>query len=83
MRACALWGFQCAYCGDSEGVPVIDHITPLCRGGSNRPANLALACWTCNARKGGRTVEEWMPEEARRVRSRSARIALELFGNTR
>lgn len=30
----------------------LEHLVPLCRGGSNRPDNLALACQTCNKTRG-------------------------------
>jgi 5-methylcytosine-specific restriction endonuclease McrA len=38
----------------------VDHKTPLSRGGSNWPSNLALACMPCNLQKGTKTAEEFM-----------------------
>lgn len=52
-------GHQCAYCGSVDGPFHIDHVHPLCRGGSNAIDNLTVACETCNLSKGGRTVSEW------------------------
>ena len=48
----------CAYCGGRSGRMTIDHVIPLCQGGSNGPHNLVPACGSCNSRKGGRTPEE-------------------------
>ncbi|PWT75217.1 MAG: HNH endonuclease [Chloroflexi bacterium] len=50
---------QCAYCGTS-GVPLeVEHIVPTARGGSDRVANLTIACHACNQRKGHQTAEEF------------------------
>jgi hypothetical protein len=37
----------------------IEHLTPKGSGGSDRVSNLALACESCNAAKGNRTVEHY------------------------
>lgn len=51
---------RCYYCGDAlAGVFVVDHKTPLSRGGSNWPSNLALTCWDDNARKFVKTEQEY------------------------
>ena len=53
--------FICNYCMarlDHHHV-VIDHITPVARGGSDHPSNLQVVCARCNALKGDR-----MPDEA-------------------
>ena len=53
------WGRRCAYCA-GEGVPLeIEHINPRSRGGSDRVANLTLACHPCNQAKGNRTAAEF------------------------
>lgn len=48
----------CEYCKAPEVVfnfPFeVEHIIPLSRQGSNKEANLALACRSCNLRKGNR-----------------------------
>ncbi len=52
--------YTCQYCGRGEdrGVqPVIDHIYPVARGGTNDIRNLITACAVCNAAKGARVLE--------------------------
>ena len=47
---------RCEYCRAPEIIfnfPFeVEHIVPLYRGGNNRMSNLALACRSCNLRKG-------------------------------
>ncbi len=46
---------QCLYCGETLGSPSqieLDHIVPRSGGGSNRQANLAAVCTSCNQQKG-------------------------------
>ena len=38
----------------------IDHVLPLCRGGTHDLDNLVLACGFCNSSRSGKTVEEWL-----------------------
>ena len=52
-------GNQCAYCGSVDGPFHIDHVHPICRGGSNAIDNLTVACVACNLSKGGKTLSEW------------------------
>lgn len=51
---------RCEYCKAPEVVfnfPFeVEHIVPLSRQGSNHEANLALACRSCNLRKGNRII---------------------------
>jgi 5-methylcytosine-specific restriction endonuclease McrA len=50
------WSRKCAYC-TAEGVPLeIEHIEPRARGGSNRISNLAIACRSCNEKKGDKLL---------------------------
>lgn len=51
-------GFKCRYCGKRPRPIHLDHIIPVCQGGSNHPDNLVTACPDCNLKKGGRTPEE-------------------------
>lgn len=53
-------GGKCIYCGDTDGPFHVDHVFPFSRGGSDDPANLALACATCNLSKSDMTIAEWM-----------------------
>jgi 5-methylcytosine-specific restriction endonuclease McrA len=55
-------GMCCLYCGVPSAPDVethVDHMTPLSRGGSNWPENLALTCGPCNLSKGVKTAEEF------------------------
>jgi hypothetical protein len=56
------WG-RCWYCGTNYLNPfenlVIEHIVPLCRGGSDDIENLVPACAYCNQAKGTLLLEEW------------------------
>lgn len=47
------WSRQCAYCDAKDISLNLDHIHPKARGGTNRVANLALACIPCNLKKAG------------------------------
>lgn len=50
-------GFRCRRCGWSvdDGVKlVIDHIVPVCKGGTGAEPNLQTLCADCNAGKGAR-----------------------------
>jgi len=52
--------FRCQYCGKTAKDDTrleIDHITPLCEGGSNEDSNLVTACFDCNRSKGGRVLD--------------------------
>jgi len=50
--------FTCQYCGAKAPAVAlqIDHIIPVCRGGSRDPSNLRTACEDCNAGKGTQVV---------------------------
>ena len=68
------WGRKCAYCGASSVPLEIDHIHPRSKGGSDRVSNLALACRTCNQKKGNRPVEDFLskkPDLLKKVLSRA------------
>ena len=46
--------FTCRYCGRPSGEDVtleVDHIVPVCEGGTDDPLNLITACWDCNRGK--------------------------------
>jgi hypothetical protein len=62
-----LWSAQegrCGYClsvlGDDPDNFVLEHMTPLSRGGFSRPDNVCWACNDCNVRKYTKTAEEFM-----------------------
>ncbi len=45
------YGKQCANCGLTEEL-VLDHVTPIAKGGRSQLDNLQLLCATCNRIKG-------------------------------
>lgn len=54
------WGRKCAYC-KASGVPLqIDHLVPRSRGGTDKVANLTLACQGCNQKKGNQPLEVFL-----------------------
>lgn len=57
--------YTCRYCGrkSPEVVLEIDHIVPVCEGGSNDVINLATSCWECNSGKAGVPLSEVMTGE--------------------
>lgn len=52
-------GRVCAYCDETEGPFVLDHIIPRSRGGTRDLYNLTVACWRCNSSKRDRLLSEW------------------------
>jgi len=52
--------FICRYCGKSppDVKLVIDHVHPVCEGGTNEPANLITSCDICNSGKGPRILSK-------------------------
>lgn len=75
MARFSLYGWRCAYCKTelTMETATVDHRIPLCRGGSNWPANLAPACRSCNSRKSHRTVAEFLTSST--VRRGSYQVA--------
>lgn len=60
-----LWKFglspRCHYCENPLTLKTTtkDHLTPLCRGGSNLIDNIVPCCLACNQAKGTMTEEEY------------------------
>lgn len=52
-------GAQCGYCQDRNGPLEVDHVIPVSKGGKEDLSNLVVACRSCNASKGGLSLEEW------------------------
>ena len=42
---------RCVYCG-SQAKLSLDHLSPVSKGGSNKPTNLVTACMECNRERG-------------------------------
>jgi len=57
------WGRQCAYCGSQDTALEIEHIQPKSNGGSNRISNLAIACHSCNQKKGAQDVRDFLAKK--------------------
>ena len=56
---CEVSEYMCFYCG--QKLPLTpDHVVPLSRGGSNSVDNILPACFSCNAQKGAKTLEEYV-----------------------
>lgn len=57
--------FTCRYCGrvSPDVVLEVDHIIPVCEGGTDDPINLATACWECNHGKSGIPLSESLTGE--------------------
>jgi len=62
--------FKCQYCGIADSTNsqlVIDHIVPVCDGGTNHILNLSSACIDCNSGKAGKRLSvKNMPEKLRK-----------------
>ncbi len=54
---------KCVYCGivfNDIVKKTIDHLVPLCKGGSHSSSNIVVCCLTCNSKKGSMDYEKWM-----------------------
>ena len=51
-------GHRCVYCGATADTAELhlDHVIPICKGGTNDIGNLVTACKDCNVGKGGRLL---------------------------
>lgn len=58
-------GFVCQYCGrkSPDVVLEVDHIVPICNGGSDDVVNLTTSCWECNRGKAGVPLAQQMTGE--------------------
>lgn len=62
-----LQGGKCFYCDKPfayESEAIGEHKIPISRGGTNKPENYVLSCYTCDRIKGARTLDEFKPELA-------------------
>lgn len=52
---------NCFYCGTliNGRAAHVEHMMPLCKGGSHDVSNFCIACRDCNLSKGKKTIEEW------------------------
>jgi len=61
LRELLITDESCIYCGLVRAT-VVDHVIPVCGGGTNDPSNLIGACERCNAEKADRTPAEWFAD---------------------
>jgi 5-methylcytosine-specific restriction endonuclease McrA len=52
-------GRRCVYCGAAHGPMQIDHVLPRAAGGSDDPANLVVACASCNCQRHDLPMRLW------------------------
>ena len=50
------WGRKCSYCGTAHVPLQVEHIKCRAKGGTDRVANLCLACEPCNTAKGTQDI---------------------------
>ncbi|MDQ2715441.1 MAG: RNA-guided endonuclease IscB [Chloroflexota bacterium] len=61
------WGRRCAYC-DRQHVPLqVEHILCRAKGGTDRIANVTLACEPCNRKKGTQAVQDFLAHDPERL----------------
>jgi len=51
---------HCMYCGKKKPKLELEHVIPLSLEGDNSYNNIVAACRTCNARKGARSLAQWL-----------------------
>jgi len=69
--------YRCAYCNADDLALLIEHRTPLSRGGEHTRSNIVPACEPCNLNKADKTDEEWETHRATQTEAeRTAQAAL-------
>ncbi|WP_082946263.1 HNH endonuclease [Mycobacterium sp. E1747] len=59
-RLCRRYNNCCAYCGQKQdGMPQMDHVIPLIKGGRHAIGNVLPACRSCNISKNARYLISW------------------------
>jgi len=71
--------FRCLYCGKAAPSVMlhVDHVLPVCEGGTNDPANLVTACQDCNLGKSGVLLSQKpasLKETAKQEREKFAQL---------
>lgn len=58
-------GFRCRYCGRTaeEVILEVDHVIPVCKGGTNDECNLVTSCFDCNRGKHGSLLDAPLPTD--------------------
>lgn len=60
LQALEYYGRMCAYCLIPVEAPQKEHVVALINGGSNYIENLVPSCPSCNARKGAKTLVQFL-----------------------
>ncbi len=60
INVCLRDDFTCQYCGTRLPMSQLnyDHVVPRARGGKTVWENIVMACYSCNDRKGAKTLED-------------------------
>jgi 5-methylcytosine-specific restriction endonuclease McrA len=64
-------GHTCVYCGrdlSRRMYRTLDHLIPVCRGGSNHSSNLVTCCLFCNTKKGDTDGYDFVTNDEARER---------------
>src|SRR5207253_293939 len=57
------WGRACTYCQQKDLPLQVEHIVPRAKGGTDRIANLCLACEKCNRAKGTQELKDFLSKK--------------------
>jgi len=60
---------SCCYCNKTDVPLEVEHVVPKSKGGSNRIANLVLACRKCNEKKGTKDIEVFLRKKPERLKT--------------
>jgi 5-methylcytosine-specific restriction endonuclease McrA len=72
-------GTSCYYCGKPNlfgRSATLDHVVPVCHGGTHDPDNLVLACPRCNAQKQSSNLEDYIARRLLALRREKDRLVL-------
>ena len=79
-RAAEAQNWRCCYCGiqctierERPHSSTLEHVTPLSKGGTDDPDNLVMACGKCNLSRGNTSIDEFIENGYKRVRSGKSR----------
>jgi 5-methylcytosine-specific restriction endonuclease McrA len=73
---------RCAYClhNFKSSRKTLDHIEPLCLGGSHSLRNVVICCLACNVRKGKKPFREWLERLETKRKERALALYVKRFG---
>lgn len=56
----AMFGYKCAYCGETTNKLTLDHFIPVSHKGGTTKKNTVPACKSCNSRKGSKMPQDFL-----------------------